>query len=214
MKLNPGFYDRPTLDVAVDLIGKVLVRALPQGQVAGKIVETEAYVGEDDLACHASKGRTPRTEVMFGPPGSAYVFLVYGFHCCLNAVTERSGYPAAVLIRAIEPVDGVELMRANRANASKDSDIGSGPAKLCQAMAIDKALNGVGLDEDRLWIEDRRLESGHVLASPRIGVDYAGEYRDTLWRFFSAGNVHVTRHRLNRAGMPLDLVFSEDRRGL
>lgn len=199
MKLPKSFYSRPTIDVAVDLIGKVLVRPLGPGHTAGMIVETEAYIGEDDLACHASRGRTPRTEVMFGQPGHAYVFVVYGLHSCLNAVTEREGYPAAVLIRAIEPVEGLELMRRNRQRVSRDSDIGSGPAKLCQAMAVDRSLNAVSLDSDELWLEDRDLAPGEILASARIGVDYAGEYRDKPWRFFAAANPHVSRHRFNKS---------------
>ena len=203
MKLPSSFYSRPTIDVAVDLIGKVVVRPLGRGRTAGMIVETEAYIGEDDLACHASKGRTDRTEVMFGGPGYAYVFVVYGFHCCLNAVTEREGYPAAVLIRAIDPVEGLELMRRNRQRVSRDRDIGSGPAKLCQAMAVDRSLNGVSLEEDSLWIEDRGLNPGEIVASPRIGVDYAGAYRDNPWRFFAAQSPHVSPHRFNKSSTAL-----------
>ena len=199
MKLPNSFYSRPTIDVAVDLIGKVVVRSLSRGRVAGMIVETEAYIGEDDLACHASKGRTARTEVMFGGPGYAYVFVVYGFHCCLNAVTEREGYPAAVLIRAIEPVEGLELMRNNRQRATRDTDIGSGPAKLCQAMAVDKSLNAVSLEAESLWIEDRSLEPGKIVAGPRIGVAYAGAYRDMPWRFFATESPHVSPHRFNKS---------------
>ncbi len=163
------------------------------------IVETEAYIGEDDLACHASKGRTLRTEVMFGEPGYAYVFVVYGFHCCLNAVTEPDGYPAAVLIRAIEPLEGLEMMRKNRHRASRDTDIGSGPAKLCQAMAVDKSMNDVSLEGDSLWIEDRSLDPGQIVASSRIGVDYAGAYRNKPWRFFAAHSPHVSPHRFNKS---------------
>ncbi len=209
MKLPKSFYSRPTIDVAVDLIGKVLVRPLRTGHTAGMVVETEAYIGEDDLACHASKGRTPRTEVMFGKPGHAYVFVVYGFHSCLNAVTEREGYPAAVLIRAIEPVEGLELMRRNRQRVSRDRDIGSGPAKLCQAMAVDRSLNAVSLDSEELWLEDRDLNPGDILASARIGVDYAGEYRDKPWRFFAARNPHVSRHRFNKLPIASPLITEE-----
>jgi DNA-3-methyladenine glycosylase len=205
VRLSPAFYARPTLRVGFDLIGKVLVRQLPGGQVSGKIVETEAYIGEDDLACHASRGRTRRTEVMFGPAGRAYVFLVYGYHCCLNVVTEEEGYPAAVLIRAVEPVDGLERMRSKRKTARKDTDIGSGPAKLCQAMAVDRTLNAVSLEGDQLWVEDRGLEAGgDIRASARIGVDYAGGYRDKVWRFFVTDNPHVSKHRFNLSQIAAD----------
>ena len=195
MKLGRKFYCRPTLEVARELIGKVLVRGLEGGRASGVIVETEAYVGTDDLACHASKGRTPRTEVMFGPPGRTYVYLVYGFHHCLNVVTEDEGFPAAVLIRAIEPVDGLDLMRRNRPRAGKVTDLGSGPGKLCQALAVDRQLNNISLAGSTLWIEDRRLDPGPVAAGSRIGVDYAGEYRLKPWRFFVEGSPHVSRHR-------------------
>jgi len=201
MKLRRHFYADPTLEVARGLIGKVLVRATGRTIMAGRIVETEAYVGQDDLACHASKGRTRRTEIMFGPPGHAYVYLVYGMYSCLNVVTEEPGYPAAVLIRAIEPLDGTEQMRRNRGGGVQDTGIGSGPGKLCQAMSVDRRLNAVSLSGSRLWIEDRGLEPGTILRSPRIGVDYAGPFRDKLWRFFVRENPHVSKHRLNGAGI-------------
>ncbi len=200
MRLPKSFYARSSTEVARDLIGMVVVRKLDGERLAGKIVETEAYVGPHDLACHASKGRTRRTEVMFGPPGYAYVFMIYGVYNCLNAVTERKGYPAAVLIRAIEPIDGVERMRRLRPRAGREVDIGSGPGKLCQAMAIDRSLNAANLAGPDIWIEDRRLDPGRIAVSPRIGVDYAGEFTDKPWRFFAAGNAHVSRHRLNSGG--------------
>ncbi len=199
MKLRRPFYERPTLEVAEDLIGKVLVRRFGAARASGVIVETEAYIGQDDLACHASKGRTPRTEIMFGPPGRSYVYLIYGFYHCLNAVTEAEGFPAAVLIRAIEPVEGVDLMRGNRPRALKISDMGSGPGKLCQALGVDRGMNGISLSGTTLWIEDRSLDPGTVASSPRIGVDYAGDYRDKPWRFFVEGNPHVSR--LQRASI-------------
>src|SRR4051812_20810582 len=173
-KLPRSFYDRSTLDVASDLLGKILVRRLGRRHIAGVIVETEAYVGPHDLACHASKGRTRRTEIMFGPAGFAYVYMIYGFYFCLNVVTEREGYPAAVLIRAIEPLENVEIMRRFRNNAPRDIDIASGPGKLCRALSIDKALNGEDLLGSVLWIEERNLKPGRIASSPRVGVDYAG----------------------------------------
>ena len=201
MKLPESFYSRPAVDVAVDLIGKVLVRQVGRTRMAGIIVETEAYVGSHDLACHASKGKTARTSVMFGPPGRAYVYMIYGVYYCLNAVTERTGYPAAVLIRAIEPLDGLHAMKRRRPKAARDIDIGSGPGKLCQAMSIDRDLNAVSLRGRSLWIENHDMDPVPVAAGPRIGVDYAGQYRDKPWRFFVHDNPHVSRHRLNSQGL-------------
>jgi DNA-3-methyladenine glycosylase len=194
-KLPRSFYTRSTLQVAQDLIGKVLVRDFDGRRLSGKIVETEAYVGPHDLACHASKGHTPRTSIMFGPAGYAYVYMIYGFYFCLNVVTERKDYPAAVLIRGVEPLENLEFMRQLRNNPERDTNIASGPGKLCRAMSIDKRLNGEDLLGRTLWIEDRRLDSGPILSSPRVGVDYAGEYKDKPWRFFLANNPHVSKVR-------------------
>jgi len=197
MKLPENFYSRPVIDVATDLIGKVLVRQVGRTRMAGIIVETEAYDGPHDLACHASKGKTPRTSVMFGPPGLAYVYMIYGVYNCLNVVTGRTGYPAAVLIRAIEPLDGIQAMKRSRPKAKRDIDIASGPGKLCQAMSIDRNLNAVSLRGEILWIENHDMDRGPVAAGPRIGVDYAGEYRDKPWRFFSPDNPHVSGQQPN-----------------
>jgi len=164
------YFNRPTVTVARSLIGKYLVRVIDGRTLAGKIVEVEAYVGLQDKACHASKGRTQRTEVLFGPPGIAYVYLVYGMYHCLNVVTEREKFPSAILIRAID-IDG-ELI--------------DGPGRLCRALQIDRRLNRVDLTTgESLWFEDRGVlvERGHVGAHPRIGVDYAGEWAKKLWRF-------------------------------
>lgn len=195
MKLGHEFYRRPTLDVARSLLGKVLVRRLRGRNLAGKIVETEAYVGPHDLACHASKGRTTRTSIMFQGGGCAYVYMIYGFYYCLNAVTEAEDYPAAVLIRAVEPLDHIPVMKRLRKNPEQSTNIASGPGKLCMAMGIDKALNGADLTGDTLWIEDRELPVGQILATPRVGVDYAGEYKDKPWRFYVRGNPHVSKVR-------------------
>ena len=132
---------------------------------------------------------------MFGPPGHAYVYMIYGFYFCLNVVTEPVGYPAAVLIRAVEPLENVDLMRELRNNPERETNIASGPGKLCMAMSIDKRLNGADLLGPKIWIEDRNLDSGPVRSSPRVGVDYAGEYKDKPWRFFLDGNPHVSRVR-------------------
>jgi DNA-3-methyladenine glycosylase len=164
------------------------------------VVETEAYAGPHDLACHASKGRTRRTEVMFGPAGHAYVYMIYGFYFCLNVVTDHEDFASAVLIRAIEPLENVNVMRKRRGNPDRDTGIASGPGKLCAALAIDKGLNAADLEGKILWIEDRQVPPPLISASPRIGIDYAGEYRDKLWRFFIQGNPHVSRVKFNGRG--------------
>ena len=168
--LSRGYFNRSTVQVARSLIGKYLVRVIDGRILAGKIIEVEAYVGPQDRACHASKGRTQRTEVLFGPPGVAYVYLIYGMYHCLNVVTEREEFPSAVLIRAIE-IDG-ELI--------------DGPGRLCRALQIDRGLNRVDLTiGESLWFEDRggMVRKGNVVAYPRIGVDYAGTWAEKLWRF-------------------------------
>ena len=157
------------------------------------VVETEAYAGPHDLACHASKGRTRRTEVMFGPGGHAYVYMIYGFYFCLNVVTDDVGFPSAVLIRAVEPLDNISTMRKLRGNVPRDIDIASGPGKLCRALDIDKQLNGADMEGKIIWFEDRGLRPLNIVTSPRVGIDYAGEYRDKLWRFYIEGNPHVSR---------------------
>lgn len=170
MRLLRAYFNRPTLMVARSLIGKYLVRSIGGREIAGKIIEVEAYIGPRDKACHASKGKTQRTEVMFGPSGRAYVYLIYGMYHCLNVVTEREEYPAAVLIRAIE-VDGVLI---------------DGPGRLCRAMQIDRSLNRIDLTiQESLWFEDRggRILRRQVAALPRIGVDYAGVWAKKPWRF-------------------------------
>jgi DNA-3-methyladenine glycosylase len=193
------FFARDTLAVARDLLGMRLVRLLDGQRLSGTIVECEAYVGQDDTACHASRGRTRRNEVMFGPPGHAYVYFTYGMHWMLNVVTEVEGFPAAVLLRAIQPLEGIEMMRALR-NAQDRPRAGrsltGGPARLTQALAIDKTLNGADLVAgDRLWLEqDTGMPDGSVGRGPRIGVQYAAE-KDRLapWRFWVRDNPYVSR---------------------
>lgn len=179
MKLNRDFYNQPILQVAQQLLGKFLVRKCRGRKIAGKIVETEAYVGLKDKASHASRGRTKRTEIMFGQAGHAYVYMIYGMYYCLNIVTGREDYPAAVLIRAIEtPLEGGT--RESRLQA------GSGPGKLCQYFRIDKKINGLDLTGNVLWIEDRgiKIPKSRITRAKRVGVDYAGEYKNRLWRFY------------------------------
>jgi len=192
VKLTRAFYEQTTVDVAKQLLGKYLVRKHPDGNAIGRIVETEAYVGPQDLACHASKGRTARTEVMFGPAGHAYVYFIYGFYNMLNLVTEAKDYPAAVLIRAVEPVAGVEIMQGRR-RLDRLRDLASGPGKLCQAFAVDRSLNGADLCDSVLYVEDRGEPSPKVQKSPRIGVDYAGKWKDKPYRFLIRGSEFVSK---------------------
>jgi len=184
--LDRKFYHRPTLDVARDLLGKRLVRRLDNVELSGIITETEAYCGTDDSACHAHRGRTMRNAVMFGKPGHAYVYFTYGMHYLLNFVTEGENKPCAVLIRTIEPLTGLDQMRARRKRP--DRDLTNGPAKLCQALSIDKTFYGWDLTMGKhLWVEPYRdIPPDTITATPRIGIDYAAKKdRDALWRFLA-----------------------------
>jgi len=192
LKLTHSFYQQSTVDVAKQLLGKYLVRKHPEGACIGRIVETEAYIGPQDLACHAAKGRTKRTEVMFGPAGHAYVYFIYGMYNMLNLVTEAQDYPAAVLIRAVEPVRGVALMKQRRRNEAP-GNLASGPGKLCEAFDIDRSLNGADLCGRILYIEDRREPAPKFQATARIGVDYAGKWKDKPFRFLVWGNDFVSK---------------------
>ena len=198
-RLVREFFTRDTLIVARDLLGTRLVRVLDGERLSGTIVECEAYIGQDDTACHASRGCTSRNEVMFGPPGYAYVYFTYGMHWMLNVVTEEDGFPAAVLLRAIQPVEGIRTMRTLRQAKGRprsDRELTSGPARLTQALAIDKTFNGVDLTSDgELWLEPGVFFSKDgVKHGPRIGVNYAAE-KDRLapWRFWVRDNLYVSR---------------------
>jgi DNA-3-methyladenine glycosylase len=180
VKLPRDFYARSTLVVARELVGMHLVHEDEKGPRVGRIVETEAYLGPHDLAAHSSKGRTARTEVMFGPPGHAYVYFIYGFWNCLNVVTRAEGTPHAVLLRALEPVRGV-------------SDKTWGPGLLCRAMNIDRSLNRADLTGERLWIEKPAKRTAvRIARSARIGVDYAGDWAQRPWRFFDRDSAYVS----------------------
>jgi len=219
MRLSRSFFEQKTLKVAKELLGCFLIRQIGEKQIVGRIIETEAYCGPKDLANHASRGRTKRTELMFGPAGHAYVYLIYGMYYCFNIVTEGEGYPGAVLVRGVDIVDN----RRSRTEdlRSKIKDLRSkkiiGPGKVCREMKIDKELNGIDVVVNkRLWVdgqgskiavpahsslslrahpsesktgrqEDLRSKINNkkfnIIRLPRIGVDYAGEYKDKLWRF-------------------------------
>ena len=186
MILPKNFYNRPTLQVARELIGARLVRILDGIKLVGIITETEAYISQKDLACHAKAGLTARTAVMFGEPGHAYVYFTYGSHWMLNAVTEREGFPAAVLIRAIQPIEGVEIMSARR--SGRDT---FGPGKLTQAMGITKSENGVDLTKTTqgLWIEAGvKVPNSLVTKGPRVGLNNTPEpWLSKPWRFLVTG---------------------------
>jgi DNA-3-methyladenine glycosylase len=188
--LPRSFYARPTLVVAREMLGKTLVHVAEDGvRRSGRIVETEAYVGPDDLASHARVGPKGRAKVMYGPAGVAYVYLVYGMHHCFNAVTEQDAYPGAVLVRAIEPLDNAER--------------GSGPALVCRALRIDRASNGLDLTASNLFLENAAaIEDDQVRVGTRIGVAYAREWAQRPWRFWVAASPHVSGRRVS--GTTLD----------
>lgn len=176
-KLTARFFARPTLTVARDLLGKYLVVKRGRKTIAGKIVETEAYIGEKDLACHASKGRTPRSEILYHGPGTIYVYMIYGMYYCLNFVTERKDFPSAVLIRAVE------------------KEGAGGPGKLCKLFGIDRRMNGKTVSHGLLWVEDRvvKVNQKDIARAKRIGVDYAGRYAKKHWRFYIRNNSFVSK---------------------
>ena len=177
------FYGRDALVVAPDLLGRTLVHETPEGTVAGRIVEVEAYCGPIDPASHAYRGPTRRNAVMFGPAGHLYVYFTYGMHYCANVVCEEEGSPGAVLLRAVEPVSGLELMAARRGTSAVGA-LARGPARLAQAFGIDRAQNGSDLVEGPVWIGGAPVLAGPVESSPRIGITRAAE---EPWRFYEVG---------------------------
>ena len=191
MVLTRRFYNRPTLDVARDLIGKVLVHETRRGLASGVIVEVEAYIGEDDPACHAAPGPTARNAPLYGPPGIAYVYLNYGIHYLVNAVTEAEGSPAAVLIRALEPKDGIPLMKRRR-GATATADLCRGPGNLTKALGITLNDNGRDLTRSALRIEDQNEPTRPLVWSRRIGINVGVEAE---WRVTAADSVAVSGRR-------------------
>jgi DNA-3-methyladenine glycosylase len=179
------------LAVARDCIGKILVHQTDEGVAAGRIVECEAYRGPRDLAAHSSRGLTPRTRAMFGPPGHAYVYLLYGISWAFNIVVAREGEPHAVLVRALEPVDNLELMSRRRRRAPEARELTNGPGKLCQALGITGADYGLDLCAGNLYLLDGQ-RGGPIGRSPRINVDYAGVWAALPWRFYEKGNRYVS----------------------
>ena len=175
--LPASFYDRETEIVSRELLGAVLWCRAPEGVTAGRIVETEAYLGEHDPACHAAVGRTARTSPLYGPPGTSYVYFIYGMHWCVNAVTRTEGLPSAVLIRALEPLDGVELMWRRRPNARRIEELTNGPARLCSALGITGSHNGLPLQMPPVLVRGgRRIPDKQVTLTPRIGITKAADW--------------------------------------
>jgi DNA-3-methyladenine glycosylase len=187
-KLPRSFFDRPTLEVSSDLIGKYIVYESPDGRLSARIVEVEAYIGKDDPACHAARGKTARNGVMFGQPGHSYIYFIYGMYHCLNFVTEREGFPAAVLLRGAEPEEGLEIMRDN---SPRHNRIGllNGPGKLCRSFGLTRQQNGLDLTGDILYLENCN-EAGTVIArSQRVGINVG---RELLYRFFDKNSDAVS----------------------
>lgn len=188
-KLPRSFYSRPTLQVAADLIGKHIVYNSPVGRLSARIVEVEAYIGHDDPACHAARGMTGRNAVMFDKPGFTYIYFIYGMYHCLNFVTEPSGTPAAVLLRAAEPRLGLDVMRTNSPR-QKDDRLLAGPGKFCRAFGLTRQHNGLDLTGRTIYLEDHHDQPGNIIRTPRIGINHAVE---RPWRFFDPGSAAVSR---------------------
>jgi DNA-3-methyladenine glycosylase len=190
-RLSREFYARPVLVVARECIGKLLVHRTPEGVAGGRIVEAEAYRGPLDLAAHSSRGLTRRTAAMFGPPGFAYIYQLYGTSWALNLVVAAEGQPHAVLIRALEPTLGIELIVRRRGRPHSSRELSNGPGKLTQALAITGAQYGADLCGDEIFLEQTWLRPA-IARSPRINVSYAGAWATKPWRFYERGNRYVS----------------------
>lgn len=189
--LDRSFYDRPTELVARELLGAVLECRTSDGVAAGRIVETEAYLGEHDLACHAAAGKTTRTAPLYGAPGIAYVYFIYGMYWCFNAVTRAEHEPSAVLVRAVEPVQGIELMRSRRPKVKRDVDLANGPGKLCLALAITRDHNWHALQRPPLVIRGGdRVPDRDVIVTPRVGIT---QWADAKLRYIIKDNPYVSK---------------------
>lgn len=199
-KLEREFYNRDSIFVAKDLLGKVLVHEKEGQRISAMIVEVEAYMGVVDKAAHSYGGRrTSRVEVMYGNPGYSYIFLIYGMYNCFNIVTNEKEIPQAVLIRAVEPLDGVEGMAQNRfgkpfdeLTKSQRRGLTNGPGKLCGALSLDRSFNGIDLCGNNIYIEDSTVKNLSIVTTKRVGIDYAEEAKDFPWRFYIEGNEYVS----------------------
>ena len=195
-RLPKSFFERDALEVAQDLLGHYLVRIKDGEMLSALIVETEAYRGAIDKGCHAfGNRRTERTEPMFMEAGTSYIYLIYGLNNCLNVVTEKVDNPHAVLIRAVEPVEGLETIKKNRPKIQKIQDLTNGPGKLCKALEIDRSLNKLDMiNGDTLFIEKNpKKPDFKIVSAKRIGIDYAEEFKDKLWRKYISGNPFVSK---------------------
>lgn len=201
MKISRKFYDRDAREVAVDLLGKILVHEFNGEKLMGKIVETEAYIGEIDKASHAyGNKKTSRVEPLYGKPGIAYVYFIYGLYYCFNVITRGEGIAECVLIRAIEPIEGIDIMsnlrykkNYNELTKYQLKNFTSGPSKLCMALNITKENNMEDLCGDKFYIEYGKSESFEIVNAKRIGIDYAEEAREFLWRYYVKNNPFISR---------------------
>jgi len=205
-KLKRNFYERNTLIVAKELLGKILIHSSQDGETVGKIVETEAYIGPNDKGSHAYNSlRTKRTEIQYGQGGFAYIYQIYGKNFCFNIVTQKMNMPEVVLIRALEPLNGIDLMIKRRKIALKDIvNLANGPGKLCSAMGIDKSLYGADLCGDKLYLLKSEDEGFIICSTPRINIEYALESKKYPWRFLIKNNIFVSRPIIekNEIGVP------------
>ncbi len=200
MILQESFYQQETINVAKELLGKILIHESKEGKTSGRIVETEAYLGPEDRAAHSSGGRrTARNEVMYGQKGHAYVYFIYGLYHCFNITTGNfTGKPEAVLIRALEPVAGEEIMEKRRGQQVKSANLTNGPSKLCMAMGISKDQNKKDMTAPPLYVEDASLVSqDHIVETRRVGVDYSGDWKNKPWRFYIKNNSFVSVNKIH-----------------
>lgn len=195
MRLNYNFYQQDAITLAKNLLGKLLVRKIKGKEIICKIVETEAYMGLEDKASHAYQNkRTKRTKIMYKRGGYAYVYTIYGIYNCLNIIANKKDVPEAVFIRSVEPIKGIEIIKENRKIKSKKmEELTNGPSKLCQALNIDKKLNGYDLTKGKVLYIENNDWNFKIVSSKRINIDYAEEYKDKLWRFYIENNLFVSK---------------------
>lgn len=189
-KLPRSFYLKPTLEVANDIIGKTIVYNSPQGKMSARIVEVEAYIGMDDPACHGAVGKTKRNSIMFGEGGYTYIYFIYGMYYCLNFVTERAGYPSAILLRSAEPIEGIDLMLKNSPNQKKTDKILSGPGKFCKAFGLTTKQNGLDLTSKTIYLEKLFESPGKIVRTERIGIKKG---KDLLYRFIDSSSQSISK---------------------